>query len=432
MHTAIYTILVFLVLCVTQVPASNHFKSSQDEDKASASSVGSILAQPVKHLDLQKYSGRWYQVYGSPASDLLSGNFAGKLNCVTADYTPLKNGSVAVLNAGVDSKGKLHLLPGIGKQPNPDVGGALYVKLYGVPFGYAPDWTLALGPDTFEKDGQKYYEWTIVSDPFRAILFVLVRDPQNYIIFDLVIKSKLKELGFSHFFNSPTRIRQDEQCTYTPIPKYPETDSVPLIASRYEMNDYKGILADPVAELDVEKYSGRWYQVYGSVGSDIIDGNKHGKLNCVTADYTPLANGSIAILNAGMDSKGSIQSLAGLGTQPDPHRGGALWVKLYGVPFGAQPDWVLALGPDAYEKDGKKFYSWSIVSDPLRLLLFVLVRDLEDLVTYELSIKARLYEIGFKHFYNRPTVIRHDASCKYVDVPTYPEAKESSLFNIIQ
>jgi lipocalin len=49
----------------------------------------------VKELDLMKYQGRWYQVYGNRFDQ----TFEKYSKCITADYTINSNGTVAVLNS---------------------------------------------------------------------------------------------------------------------------------------------------------------------------------------------------------------------------------------------------------------------------------------------------------------------------------------------
>lgn len=60
------------------------------------------------------------------------------------------------------------------------------------------------------------YPWAIVSDPLRAFLFVLVRDPATFYGSDLEsdLLKLCKDLGFTAFWNSPRKTVQDG-CTYT-------------------------------------------------------------------------------------------------------------------------------------------------------------------------------------------------------------------------
>ncbi|CAN0309174.1 unnamed protein product, partial [Ectocarpus sp. 12 AP-2014] len=83
--------------------------------------------------------------------------------------------------------------------------GQLTVHLDGLPVD-GPYWVLAVG----DEQGTGSYPWAIVSDPFRAFLFVLVRDTAQE---DTDLVAKCKELGFTAPWNSPRKTVQ-EGCTY--------------------------------------------------------------------------------------------------------------------------------------------------------------------------------------------------------------------------
>lgn len=71
------------------------------------------------------------------------------------------------------------------------------------------DWILELGPIV---DG--FYDYSIVSDPFKASLFVLTRDVSRfYAKYDAGVQQTLKKLGFSSFINKPVKTLQDG-CVY--------------------------------------------------------------------------------------------------------------------------------------------------------------------------------------------------------------------------
>ncbi|CAM9726544.1 unnamed protein product, partial [Sphacelaria rigidula] len=116
---------------------------------------------------------------------------------------------------GVD--GNLVQMKGYAYSMDDTEPGQLMVHLDGVPVD-APYWVLALG----DEDGVSPYTttgpypWAIVSDPFRAFLFVLVRDPEAFSgdspeEEDLV--KLCKDLGFTNFWNSPRKTVQ-KGCTY--------------------------------------------------------------------------------------------------------------------------------------------------------------------------------------------------------------------------
>lgn len=63
------------------------------------------------------------------------------------------------------------------------------------------------------------YPWAIISDPIRAFLFVLVRDPESFSgsKTEKKLLAKCEELGFTSSWNSPRKTAQ-EGCSYTPDP----------------------------------------------------------------------------------------------------------------------------------------------------------------------------------------------------------------------
>ena len=172
-------------------------------------SVLSVAAsQTVSHLNITAYLGRWYQVY----SDLIvEATFENSSFCDTADYGLNVNGTLSVLNRerqyGVD--GPEREIFGWA-QPNNVSAGQLTVHLQTTGFG-APYWIYELGPATYN---ESLYEYSIVSDPLKATLFVLARDVSEYYErWDANVTATLAKLGFNGFFNTPLRTVQTN-CTY--------------------------------------------------------------------------------------------------------------------------------------------------------------------------------------------------------------------------
>jgi apolipoprotein D and lipocalin family protein len=161
----------------------------------------------VPSLNVTQYLGTWYQMY----SDLVvNQTFEKNSFCVAAQYGLFPNGSISVHNTarigGVD--GTLNEIFGYANCPDSSKPGQLQVTLFGG-LSNAPYWVLALGP--VEHD---LYQYSIVSDPFLATLFVLSRDPQDfYTRFDSKVLSQLTALGFTKFYNKPTATTQTG-CTY--------------------------------------------------------------------------------------------------------------------------------------------------------------------------------------------------------------------------
>ncbi|CAM9111138.1 unnamed protein product [Hapterophycus canaliculatus] len=166
--------------------------------------------KPVTKLDVGRYVGRWYQVYSSLTVNVLLGQEAA---CVTADYHIDKRArNVACVNTarmgGPD--GELAEIEGYAYVEDKTKPGELTVHLDGVQ-AEAPYWIVALG----NADGNGPYTWTIVSDPLRAFLFVLVRDPEGFTgsQAETDLLAKCKELGFTSPWNSPRKTVQ-AGCSY--------------------------------------------------------------------------------------------------------------------------------------------------------------------------------------------------------------------------
>jgi hypothetical protein len=71
---------------------------------------------------------------------------------------------------------------------------------------HRPDWIVQLGPQTYNGDAKcaPCYEYSVVSDEFGISLFVLARDPADFVntynstVYDLLIQE-----GFTHDYNKP-------------------------------------------------------------------------------------------------------------------------------------------------------------------------------------------------------------------------------------
>jgi lipocalin len=159
---------------------------------------------PVPELNRAGYIGHWAQVY----SDLVvEATFENRSFCVTADYGVNPNGTVSVLNrerlGGVNGPVQEVYGWAAGAAAG-EPAGQLTVHLQTAPFP-APYWILALGPNT---TGQ--YAWSIVSDPFRATLFVLARNVSEfYETWNTDVLDFLEENGFTETWNVPIETVQD-------------------------------------------------------------------------------------------------------------------------------------------------------------------------------------------------------------------------------
>jgi len=159
---------------------------------------------------------------------------------------------------------------------------------------------------------------------------------------------------------------------------------------------------NPVAQLDLSMYSGRWYQVI----KDRFDDTFQGDVSCAVADYG-LTDANVTVLNSELDKDGKVEQIAGYAFYNPGNSGGDLTVKLDGVPASA-PYWVVELGPIVNDQ-----YEYSIISDNLNLSLFVLTRNVSRYYdTYEDAVKTSLTQYGFTGFLTKPVTIPQ-TDCDY-------------------
>ena len=159
--------------------------------------------------------------------------------------------------------------------------------------------------------------------------------------------------------------------------------------------------------LDLDKYQGRWYQIYGNNFDQLFEKFA----SCITADYTLIPNGNVSVLNSQYEKTNGINQIEGYayyGYNTDPKTyPGELTVHLDGVPHDS-PYWVYNLGPEV-----NGYYDWAIVSDPLKVSLFVLARDVDTYYdVYDNEVVNILHNYGFNNLVN----ITHD-NCKYAPQP---------------
>lgn len=144
------------------------------------SSLG-FAADPavVPTVDLQRYSGLWYQVAHFPSFFLNGCEYS------TAEYSVKDNGTIGVLNKCHKNNAVNSSISGTASAPNP----AEPTKLK-VDFGFFAKgnyWIIDLDPD---------YQWAVVSGPGKSSLFILSRQGpmESEVLESLVLK--LKANGF--------------------------------------------------------------------------------------------------------------------------------------------------------------------------------------------------------------------------------------------
>jgi len=162
-----------------------------------------------------------------------------------------------------------------------------------------------------------------------------------------------------------------------------------------------------VENLDLEKYQGRWYQIYGNNFDQLFEKFS----TCITADYTLIPHGNVSVVNSQYEKINGIEQIEGYayyGYNSDSKLyPGELMVHLNGVPRDA-PYWVYDLGPE--NVNNNNYYDWALVSDPVKLSLFVLARDVDTYYSeYDDEVLKILYEYGFDDL----VTVSHE-DCEYV------------------
>jgi apolipoprotein D and lipocalin family protein len=117
---------------------------------------------------------------------------------------------------------------------------------------------------------------------------------------------------------------------------------------------------DTVPNVNIDRYAGTWYEV-ARFPNTFEKG-----LECVSATYTPLANGKIEVLNKGVKAEGKVKSITGKAWRPDANREGVLKVSFF-WPF-AGDYYIIALDED---------YKTALVGSPTRKYLWILSRTKE-------------------------------------------------------
>jgi apolipoprotein D and lipocalin family protein len=125
--------------------------------------------QPIQQLDVQRYTGDWWQIAAVPQPF--------NLNCAKdtrANYQLLDANNVRVQNNCTRWDGAGNQIIGNARVNDPVTRAQLHVSFPGVPTQDNPE-----GPTnyivTYIADD---YSWALVGDPFRTSGFVLSRSPQ--------------------------------------------------------------------------------------------------------------------------------------------------------------------------------------------------------------------------------------------------------------
>eukprot|EP00042_Codosiga_hollandica_P029479 m.163442 g.163442 ORF g.163442 m.163442 type:complete len:196 (-) comp53083_c0_seq2:160-747(-) len=170
------------------------------------------------NLNATAYLGRWYQMYDNDFSAL---TYERNAVCVTADYGINSERNISVFNANRVKlpNGQLNTIVGYAIQ-SATVETELTVKFPQTPEP-APYWIVQLGPQVSYDDATcaPCYAYAVVSDEYGLSLFVLARNPADYVnTYNSTVYAELIEQGFTKDYNKPIETYQNEACEYAPKP----------------------------------------------------------------------------------------------------------------------------------------------------------------------------------------------------------------------
>jgi apolipoprotein D and lipocalin family protein len=121
----------------------------------------------VDRVDLQRYTGRWYEIARMP--NRFQNKCAGN---VTAVYRLRDDGQVEVVNSCRTKTGSTAQAKGLAKVVDPTTCAKLKVSFFrplGISLFWGDYWIIGLDPD---------YRWAVVGHPQRKYGWILARDPQ--------------------------------------------------------------------------------------------------------------------------------------------------------------------------------------------------------------------------------------------------------------
>jgi apolipoprotein D and lipocalin family protein len=128
---------------------------------AFATPASAPALETVSHVDLARYTGRWYEIARYPTV------FERKCDRdVTAEYSTKPDGDIRVVNSCVTKDGSITKTEGTAVVVDKSTNAKLKVTFFW-PF-YGKYWIIGLGPN---------YEYAVVGNPDRDYLWILSRTP---------------------------------------------------------------------------------------------------------------------------------------------------------------------------------------------------------------------------------------------------------------
>lgn len=228
--------LRLLLLAMATFCASAGRVVQQDTLQAQEAEAAELKIDTVSELDLQAFLGRWYQMYGSISSTILTFGNAGPQDlCTSADYSLSEDGStIDVMNQGIRPDGRVTKIWGKAvATEKPGQRKLSFSKfLRGDQTIAPPDfegdyWVYKLGPKVDDK-----YAYAIVGGPLspklgldKTQLFVLARHPGDFVEkYDAEVHEWLHENSFSWWWNKPRATGSIGKWRWFPFPSFAAGD----------------------------------------------------------------------------------------------------------------------------------------------------------------------------------------------------------------
>ena len=158
-----------------------------------------------------------------------------------------------------------------------------------------------------------------------------------------------------------------------------------------------GAFSQTVPSLNVTAYYGKWVQIYSDY---VVKDTFEKDLVCDSAYYFPYPNDTIAVVNSGNhnNANGNLSQVRGWASQDSAQQPGRLSVHLQATGGIGAPYWIYKLGPIVND-----LYEYSIVSDDIKLTLFVLARNYTRFFrVYDSEVITWLFKNGFNGVLNSP------------------------------
>ena len=169
------TFINFFILAILMIPTT----------------IKSQSLQTVRYVDINKYTGTWYEIARLPNS------FEKKLDCITATYTLRDDGKIKVVNKGylIDDHSRSKEVKGVAWIPDANSPAKQKVRFF---------WPFAGKYWVIELDNE--YQYAMVGHPSRNYFWILSRNKNM----DEAIYKKLLDSAAKNGFNVNKIIRVNQ------------------------------------------------------------------------------------------------------------------------------------------------------------------------------------------------------------------------------